>query len=242
VLVVFIHRLAETVKKSDSTPAPAHAYHPDLILGLFLAWVLIDIAGAVTGGRNYPHYFQSTTASLAVMGGLAYWKLKELGGPTSDPRHRLVLASFILVPLLMWQVESGIRTHRDVKRSAAVPKDQKSLIQYLVKNKQPGDTMFSWFFLPAIYYDAKMRNAIRYQSADNYIRISDRATEEIGGEIMWALRANRPTYIIDMKHKKVKRSSTRKLHQEFRRFVKENYKPVCKRHTMNLYRLKAVPP
>src|SRR5262249_55274724 len=75
---------------------------------LVLLWTFSDLAGALAGGRNYPHYFLAVAPSLSLAAGFAYWFSLETipRGPRTRGVNKIIFA-LIIGPLLVEQASDA---------------------------------------------------------------------------------------------------------------------------------------
>ena len=207
---------------------------------LVLLWLIFDLAGAVAGGRDYPHYYLALVPSLAVAAAFAIWALYSSLERYADRRLQYALLLLFILPLALTQVADVVAKAREVRW-------QESTSAELVANQineaaRRDNSVFVWPYEPMIYYSTKLVSPGRYLTA-HYLYDSSEAYSRIGTEIMASIRRAPPTYVVDC----VARCSERKLagtddpvYTEFRKFVAENYVPVYRAGDLQLLRSRSV--
>jgi hypothetical protein len=137
---------------------------------LALLWVVFDLAGALAGGRNYPHDFLPLAASLSVVAGITYWSLME-GIPKQAGWWGVDKALFarIVGPLIFAQV-LDVRQMRSWARGSSerpAVKSQEAVATYLNTIRSSSDTLFTWdYLLPRIYFATEMKSPTRLLDAN----------------------------------------------------------------------------
>jgi hypothetical protein len=118
---------------------------------LALLWVVFDLAGALAGGRGYPHYFLALAASLSVAAGLTFWFLID---GISDAAHQSgidkAIFALIIGPLLLLQLLDVRQLTRWVlfpSEHHAWAKSWEAVATHLNTIRGPSDTLFTWDYM-----------------------------------------------------------------------------------------------
>jgi hypothetical protein len=136
---------------------------------LALLWLAFDLAGALAGGRNYPHYFLPLAASLSVVAGITSWLLVE-GIPNQAGCWGIDKALFALIvgPLIFAQV-LDVRHMRSWARGSSdrpAVKSREAVATHLNTIRSSSDTLFTWdYLLPRIYFATEMKSPTRLLDA-----------------------------------------------------------------------------
>jgi hypothetical protein len=161
---------------------------------LALFWVVFDLAGALAGGRSYPHYF------LAVAAGLTCWFL--MGG-IADAARRLgidkAIFALIIGPLLLPQMLDVRQLRQWVRFPSerhAWAKDWEAVATHLNAVRAPVDTLFTWDYMPGVYFMTEMNTPTRLLDA-HYIFDSAHSHRRFGKEILRGLEQTPPTFLVD---------------------------------------------
>lgn len=163
---------------------------------LILMWVLFDLIGAVAGGRNYSHYYLPLAASLSAAAGLALWVLLP---PKPLPARRLRVASLGALLLAAPAFEAAMDTNRLIRivgGGSRVDRIWEGAAAHLKEAGEPGQTLFTWNFVPALYLETGMRSPIRLASAQ-YLSDSPQSARRFGPEIITGLTASPPAFLVD---------------------------------------------
>jgi len=211
------HRLPTVAIGSMSKP------HYVAILAFF--WTLFDLAGAVAGGRNYPHYFLTLGPSLSVTAGLIYWFL--LDAPTKAVKTSLLpvaLFAFILGPLPFEQILDLRKARLFVVNGPSAYEDRE-IAELLKARRSEGDKLFIWNYRPAIFLLSGMRSPSRLLDA-HYLRDFAGARDEFGREIFVALERENPAFIVDGTREPEKRAASDPYYKKFRVFVDRQYELI----------------
>ena len=178
---------------------------------------------------------------------MTYWYLSRL---TMQPKFpfKATFAVLIVGPLLFVQAGDAIQlvTAAPDPALAATPAQKARLERwrmasdYMKTIQKPTDTLFTWDYLPWIYYQTQLSNGIKYPSA-HYILDSPWAHEKVGREILQQLQENRPTFIIDDGDNSmggVPKTLTRDAYYlQFVAFLKEHYDRVYSVQRLSVYRI-----
>ena len=208
---------------------------------LALIWVVSDLAGALVGGRGYQHYFLPLAASLAVAAGFTYWFL-ILGVSGAACRAAIVKAIFALVlgPVLLTQMSDM----RQFMRWVLFPSERRAWISeemtvatHLNSVRAPYDTLFTWDYMPGIYFTTEMKSPIRLLDA-HYILDSQYSHSKFGEEILRGLEQSPPTFLVDSKDNVTETSLTAgdPVYRKFREFIERNYVWFHSAGTLTVYR------
>ena len=208
---------------------------------LALLWVVFDLAGALAGGRGYQHYFLPLTVSLSVTAGFTYWFL--IGGISGAARqaglHKAIFA-LVLGPLLLPQmsdIHEFIRWVLLPSERHAWTSDEKAVATHLNAVRGPSDTLFTWDYMPVVYFTTEMKSPIRLLHA-YYILHSQYAHSKFGQEILRGLKQTPPTFLVDRVDNASGKSLTAgdPVYRKFRDFVEDNYVWIHNADTLIVYR------
>jgi hypothetical protein len=234
---VVARKWADFRPKSEAMEGTAKAM---FFFPLALFWVVFDLAGALAGGRGFPHYYLPLTVSLAVATGLAYWLLTEplVGKPGSGA---ICVALFVLtlVPLGARQLlDFGEMLKLTVRRELPVVRPWKKMADQLNARRGPADTLFVWDYLPGIYWVTGMRSPTRQLFAFRIFHSAE-FHRRFGEEILRELRASPPTFIVDGTSNQGMPSLAAQdsVYREFRAFVEGKYTRAEVIEDLKLYRL-----
>ena len=212
---------------------------------LVALWLFFDLAGALAGGRNYPHYFLTLTPSLSVAAGLSYWLIFSNPNErkTSFRAPRIAVFSLILGPVLFLQ---GLDLKEIGYRMRNKPQDRSPIsvfqvVDYLNLVQRDGDTLFVWDYLPQIYFRTGMDNASRFTTAVN-LEDFIASPETIGKELLSDLKQRSPSYIVDHKKKPMPPDLARPVYEEFLSIIEERYELTHVSGDLHVYNLIGTPP
>jgi Dolichyl-phosphate-mannose-protein mannosyltransferase len=207
---------------------------------LALLWVVFDLAGALAGGRNYPHYFLPLAASLSVVAGLTYWFLVE-SIPNQPGWWGLDKALFALIvgPLIFAQVLDVRQMLSWARGSSERPavKSREAVATHLNAIRSPSDTLFTWDYLPRIYFATEMKSPMRLLDAQ-HIFDSAQAHRRFGEEIVRGLNRTPPTFMVegwrraDREHLGIGDP----VYRKFQEFLETNYVRIYTFDNLRLYR------
>ncbi len=208
---------------------------------LVVLWALFDLAGAMAGGRYYPHYFLTLTPSLSLIGGLAYWKLGETTGFSPDARQaRIVLAALLLGPLLVAQIRDANQLRYALTDSRSKDFYDRGM-EFVANTRRPTDTMFMWDCIPIFYFTSKMRSPSRYLCAEYiqyYIRNSAVTAEKIRDRIFNDLEQKPPSFLVDHTENQTVRVADETAYRWFHRFIEQNYRLAFSENRLRIYVLR----
>ncbi len=162
---------------------------------LIFLWMGADLAGAVTGGKNYEHYFLPLVLSLSVAAGFFLWQM-YLTMPTHRTLFTGLVALLLIGSLALAQARDAGQKLRG--RSDRRPSEQQwAQIAGKIKSAEhPGDTLYVWPYEPGIYFATALPAASRrfiacqiYDHPSAYVRF--------GNEMLRDLRAQPPTFVVD---------------------------------------------
>jgi hypothetical protein len=207
---------------------------------LALLWVAFDLAGALAGGRYYPHYFLPLAASLSVLSGVAYWFLLE-----SIPHQAgwwgvdKAIFGLIIGPLIFAQA-LDVRQLRSLAQGAGERpgvKAQETIATYLNTIRGPSETLFTWDYLPRTYLMTEMKSPTRLLDA-HYIFDSDEAHKRFAEEIIGGLKQAPPTFIVDgwRRAHRERLGIGDAVYGEFQEFLQTNYSLIYSAQNLKLYR------
>jgi len=206
---------------------------------LALLWVAFDLAGALAGGRYYPHYFLPLAASLSVLSGVAYWLLVE-SIPHQEGWWGVDKAIFGLIigPLIFAQA-LDVRQMRSLAqgtRERPGVKAQETIATYLNTIRNPSETLFTWDYLPRTYLLTAMKSPMRLLDA-HYIFDSDQAHKRFAEEIIGGLKQTPPTFIVDgwRRADRERRGMGDAVYGEFQEFLKTHYSLIYTAENLKLY-------
>jgi Dolichyl-phosphate-mannose-protein mannosyltransferase len=208
---------------------------------LALLWVVFDLAGALAGGRGYQHYFLPLAASLSVAAGFTYWFL--IGGVSGTARETGIdkaIFALILGPLLLPQMSDIHQFMRWVlfpSERHAWTSDEKAVATHLNTVSGPSDTLFTWDYMPVVYFTTEMKSPIRLLDA-HYIFDSQYSHSRFGEEILTGLEQTPPTFLVDRGDNATEDSLTAAdpVYRKFRQFIQHNYVWIHTAGTLTVYR------
>jgi 4-amino-4-deoxy-L-arabinose transferase-like glycosyltransferase len=206
---------------------------------LALLWFVFDLAGALAGGRNYPHYFLPLTVSLSVVAGVTYWSFME-----SIPNQARwwgidkALFGLIVGPLIFAQV-SDVRQMRSVLSSSEhpAPEPWEAVSAHLNAIRSPSDTLFMWDYLPRIYFATEMKSPTRLLDA-HHIFDSAQSRRKFEEEIVQGLKRAPPTFIVDGWRTvlRERRWAGDPVYRRFREFLENHYARIYTADNFRLYK------
>jgi hypothetical protein len=208
---------------------------------LALLWVVFDLVGGLAGGRGYQHYFLPLAASLSVAAGFTYWFL-TLGISGAARRAGIDKAIFALVlgPLLLPQMSDIHQFMRWVlfpSERHAWTSDEKAVATHLNAVRGPSDTLFTWDYMPVVYFTTEMKSPIRLLDA-HYILDSQYSHSKFGEEILRGLEQTPPTFLVDREDNPTEESlsAVDPVYRKFREFIQHNYVWFHTAGTLTVYR------
>jgi hypothetical protein len=88
----------------------------------------------------------------------------------------------------------------------------------------PSDTVFTWNYMPVIYFITEMKSPIRLLDA-SYIFNSQYSHSKFGGEILRGLEQSPPTFLVDSEDNVTEESLSAgdPVYRKFREFIERNY-------------------
>jgi hypothetical protein len=197
------------------------------------------VAGALAGGRNYPHYFLPLTVSLSVVAGVTYWCLRE-GIPHQARWWGIDKALFgiIVGPLIFAQV-SDVRQMRCVLFPSEPPALEawEAVSAHLNTIRSSSDTLFTWDYWPRIHFATEMKSPTRLLDA-HYIFDSAESRRKFGEEIMQGLKRAPPTFIVDgwRTAYRERRWAGNPMYSRFREFLENNYASIYTADNLRVYK------
>jgi hypothetical protein len=101
----------------------------------------------------------------------------------------------------------------------------------------PSDTLFTWDYMPVVYFTTEMKSPIRLLHA-YYILHSQYAHSKFGQEILRGLKQTPPTFLVDRVDNASGKSLTAgdPVYRKFRDFVEDNYVWIHNADTLIVYR------
>ena len=208
---------------------------------LALLWVVFDLAGALAGGRGYQHYFLPLTVSLSVAAGFTYWFLiGRVSGAARQAGIDKAIFALVLGPLLLPQMSDTHQFMRWVlfpSERHAWTSDEKAVATYLNAVRGPSDTLFTWDYMPIVYFTTEMKSPVRVLHA-NYILHSQYSHSKFGEEILRGLKQTPPTFLVDRVDNATGKSLTADdpVYTKFREFIQHNYVCIHTAGTFTVYR------
>jgi Dolichyl-phosphate-mannose-protein mannosyltransferase len=208
---------------------------------LALLWVVFDLAGALAGGRGYQHYFLPLTASLSVAAGFTYWFLiGSFSGAVRQAGIDKVIFALVLGPLLLPQMSDIHQFMRWVlfpSERHVWTSDEKAVATYLNAVRGPSDTLFTWDYMPIVYFTTEMKSPVRLLHA-HYILHSQYSHSKFGEEILRGLQQTPPTFLVENMDNAIGESLTTgdSVYRKFREFIQHNYVWIHTAGTLTVYR------
>lgn len=195
---VAIHRLMQrqpTPSENETNPATAY----------LIVWTLAAIGGAVSGGRDFQHYFIQALPALALGGGFALDRaIRLIRASGAHPGVRLFSALAVIG--VGYQLGAAALT----ARHRTLPTDPSLRVSaYIREHSSAADRIFVWGFHPDIYLHSDRRPASRFLYASfltglipwtNTAPERDTAYAVVPGAMATLLRdlaANTPRFIVD---------------------------------------------
>jgi hypothetical protein len=207
---------------------------------LALLWVVSDLAGALAGGRNYPHYFLPLAASLSVVAGVTYWFLVEsIPNQAGWSDINKALFAIIVGPLIFAQV-LDVRQMRSWARGSSerpAVKSREVIATHVNTIRSPSDTLFTWDYLPRIYFMTEMKSPTRLLDA-HYIFDSAQAHGRFAEEITRGLNRVPPTFIVDgwRRADRARLGAGDPVYRKFQEFLETDYVLIYTVDDLRLYR------
>jgi Dolichyl-phosphate-mannose-protein mannosyltransferase len=196
---------------------------------LGLLWAIYDSAGVVAGGRFYPHYFLCLLPSLCIVATFTCWFLISL-----LPKSRQgdcvahVLLVLVAAPLLLPQFTDLQKIHNVLTDQGATLAEVReaarftSVSRFIDMHRRPGATLFTWDYLPAIYFDTGLASASRFLDA-HYTEDSPQAFRTIGAQIIRDLHRTPPTFVVDATEEPHALAQSNSLYRQFLQFITAHY-------------------
>jgi hypothetical protein len=101
----------------------------------------------------------------------------------------------------------------------------------------PSDTLFTWDYMPVVYFTTEMKSPIRLLDA-HYIFDSQYSHSKFGEEILRGLEQTPPTFLVDRKDNASEESLSagNPVYRKFREFIQRNYVWCHTAGTITVYR------
>ncbi|WP_415908502.1 ArnT family glycosyltransferase [Oleiharenicola sp. Vm1] len=130
-----------------------HAFHA--YVG---AWAVTSLAGAISGGRGFDHYFVQTLPALCLLAGwMLDWVARVALAPHGRPALRLVAALVLATTLLT------LGTGALQQRGQTLPPDTSVRpAAFIARATPPAETIFVWGYQPEFYLFAGRAPASRF--------------------------------------------------------------------------------
>jgi hypothetical protein len=159
---------------------------------LAVLWVAFDLAGSLAGGRNYRHYFLPLTVSLSAAAGAVLWRVRS--GDDGGRLGARVCGALLVGSLATAQAVEFYQVvrHRGVW---ARPDALRQVSQRLARSRREGETLFTWNFLPEIFWITGMRSPVYVLDA-HYRRDSPASKRLFAETILPEVQRNPPTYVL----------------------------------------------
>lgn len=186
-----------------------------LAWGFLLLWAVADIAGALAGGRFYPHYFLPTMASLSLCYGIVFTELAR-----NQKRWVAALAALTLAPLLLIQVQDLAHLHTAKKHE-----QWEQVARDINSDKTSSSTLFCWDYLPGIYLDTGLRSPTRHLFA---FRLAN--NQQHANEILDAIEHEPASYVVFQR--------TDNLHPRLAILLSRTYTPWRAEGDLEVYKRK----
>ena len=197
---------------------------------LVLLWVCVDFAGVLAGGRNYSHYYLALAPSLSVAAGFSYWQILH---STHEAPPAKVIKQFVfllvVIPLL-FPLAADAQKLRKMLSNGAPTDYWVPVTKYLKTIQQDGDTLFTWDYLPALYFQTNMGRVTKY--LDN--RFAD-LRKSIGNEVLDAIVQNKPTYIIERSRVYGKPFEDEDIYSRYKAFLADKYVLTYAANSVRIY-------
>jgi len=205
-----------------------------------LLWTFFDLAGALAGGRNYRHYFLALAPSLSVAAGFAYWFILETipRGPRTRGVNKIIFA-LIIGPLLVGQASDACSMHSLLfPGEHLVVRPTELVATHLNTIRCPHDTLFSWDFLPRIFFVTDMKSPTRLLDA-HYIFDSAESRRRFAEQTLREIRHAPPTFIVDGSDRTASAlpfMTMDQVYKKFREFLDDRYVLIYTAGSLRVYR------
>jgi hypothetical protein len=149
----------------------------------------------------------------------------------------------VLGPLLLPQMADIHQFMRWVLFPAdrhAWTSEEQALAAHLNAVRGPSDTLFTWDYMPAVYFTTEMKSPIRLLDA-HYIFDSQYSHSRFGEEILRGLEQTPPTFLVDRANNAAEESlrAGDPVYRKFREFIEHNYVWIHTAGTFTVYRHQA---
>jgi hypothetical protein len=234
---VGIGLLLPCMYKSLSTPLSAmDSETPENRMGLWAAltalWFIFDISGALAGGRFYPHYFLAITASLPIMLGISYWHTVER--VVSRIKTKKSITLFVTCAILGSALFSQGFDIRKLISAIQAPRHAYSITEYLNNNKEKDTKLFTWNYLPRVYFETGLMSPHKLTSSLN-LRDSPYMRRAFTENLLSTLEYESPTFIIDG-NGELPGTGLEPAYKRFRELIDKKYELVKVEGRFRLYR------
>lgn len=183
-----------------------------------LVWLGAEMAGALAGGKGFPHYYTPALPALAILSGLALWLM--LDGVESRVLLHASASALVLIPMTIPASQDLYRAWVAVRTGQNWVPEVK-VTEFLNRDMHPGDTLFVCDYKPYIYFRTGMKSPSRLLFADR-TRFSDYDRRYMA-EIADDLKNTPPTYVVCSDPPK--RTLT-ELEQTIQTMLAQEYRPV----------------
>jgi hypothetical protein len=97
-----------------------------------------------------------------------------------------------------------------------------SVARYLNQVRHPGDTLFTWNYMPLVYFETGMPSPTRLLSA-HYLYDSKKSRDKYGEEMLRQLKQPLPGFIVDATADPERLASQDRIYGDFYELVKKDY-------------------
>jgi hypothetical protein len=164
---------------------------------LWIAWLLISLAGVALGMRFFPRYYFQLLPLVALMAARGFVLLSA--------RRRELAALLVLIPLTRFGPPYLAALRNPLWRDAAMDHDSRAAAAMVRSRAKPGDTLFVWGYRPEIYVYTGMPAATMYLDsqpltgvpADRHLTQSEPVERIASAMRRSELTRARPTFVLD---------------------------------------------
>jgi hypothetical protein len=118
--------------------------------------------------------------------------------------------------------------------------EEQAVAAHLNAVRGPSDTLFTWDYMPGVYFTTEMKSPIRLLDA-HYIFDSPYSHSKFGEEILSGLEQTPPTFLVDRVDnaaEEILRAGD-PVYRKFREFIEYNYVWIHTADTFTVYRHQA---
>lgn len=154
-------------------------------------WLAADLAGAMAGGRSYPHYLLAAVPSATILAALMIdYVARNAPGKRQLPA---ILVACAIAPLLAGLV-ADVRLFRDMT-SSPPPRYWHGAARAVAEVACPNDRLFTWEYVPGIAQTTNLRPATIISSG-HYLDDSQYSFDKFGNRVRTDLGTNPPEFLV----------------------------------------------